>query len=297
MSLKHILTALAIGSMPLITESAERPKTALETYPQLHNYNTLLIKEMNLVNRACAHIEGYVPFSDYDARIARALLLKEGNGYAWHYDPAQISNRGDCALSELKRPKKHRNGILEFVDDSNLKGFQTISHARRRNGRWDYSPTNITPELSIRGMWFWLAQNKYKVLKFLEFQRGLYTYKVKPGDSLWKIGRKIGIVVPEYQECPDVVKGLFQKWNPRDDLTRLHKGDMLNFQTSIPNVRVLTRSRSDMLKGYNGGGHKRTTGRTYPSAVFAIVNLLANEPINIEKTQASNTSRFTPILN
>ena len=283
MGLKACLVALGIGTMPLAAEAAEaKPKIVRmsledEIAQICHDYDKEILEEMAFVNKACKNIPGYHAFSETDARFARAVLLKEGRGYAWQYDPGQISNQGDIALSELKKPKDERGGLLGLVDDTYLTGFGGVSHAPRKDKKWDYAGTGINPRLSIRGMWFWLAQNKYDVIRTLKWDVGEKEHEIQEGDCLFDLAKEFGIIIPESLNPMEGVKSRFARWNPSKDMGNLKPGNSIFYRTASPYVFVGQKLRKDMIEGYNGEGYKRKTGKDYFPAVVELFKLTAKQ--------------------
>jgi len=281
MNLKPYLIALGIGAVPLASEAESKPQVVQNSLEQevsqiCHDYDKEILKEMAFVNNALRNVHGYDPFTETDARFARALLLKEGRGYAWNHDPAQVSNKGDKALSEFK--KSRRKGILGLINDSYFDGFDDVSHAPRRKGKWNYNGTGITPELSIRGMWFWLAQNNYTLHRSLKYDPGTKQHTVVKGDSIWKLAPKYGLLIRNDEDAMGRVTRLFQSWNPGVNLNKLRPGQVLNYRTATEWVWVGPESREDMLDGYNGGGHESVTGDSYYSGILKMFKITGREP-------------------
>jgi hypothetical protein len=69
---------------------------------------------------------------------------------AFRFDPMQIANEGDYALTVLQNGQEHTKMIGDFLE---LKGKKLTP---RKDGEWDYSGSNMTHEASINGGIGWL---------------------------------------------------------------------------------------------------------------------------------------------
>ena len=124
--------------------------------------------------------------------IAKSLLIQESGSPAhkdaWNHDPAQLANQGDYGLTVLRDRTEH--GIPKELSDK----FRGIRHTPRKGNKWDYSDSNMTPELSVEGMIFLLYRLRFEHAEvekpdpdFKEFN-----YVVKKGDNVWDIAKAAG---------------------------------------------------------------------------------------------------------
>ncbi|MBI4143865.1 hypothetical protein HY486_01300 [Candidatus Woesearchaeota archaeon] len=160
MGLDSILAKLVLVPLLVLNQDAHGSQL-----PVFKNYESLKYQKYDsFVEEECAYwnayfstrIPAYKPINPKE--LIKMMALKEGGNYAWEFDPMQISNKGDTALTELK------DGTLRILDSRTnawlQKQFSVVSHASHYKGRWQYEGTGINPYLSIRGGIVYLISEK-----------------------------------------------------------------------------------------------------------------------------------------
>jgi hypothetical protein len=154
-----------------------------------------------------------------DSDLIRAIIITEAGSFlhrdnAFKYDPMQIANPGSYAVKTLGNREEHTNLIGDFA---NLKGKRKTP--RDKKGELDYSNTNMTAEDSIEGGVGWLF-HKAAIYDERVIEEGpLIEYKVKSGDSFWKIA-----------EENDSTEETLRKYNPKVVPENIKKGQKVKFK-------------------------------------------------------------------
>lgn len=169
--------------------------------------------------------------------------LRDRKG-AFAHDPMQIANQGDYALSVLADGKECTYLIGDF---EMLKGK---TKTPRKNGRWDYSNSNMNAKASIFGGIGWLYHKaaKYEIcfVETGEFKK----YVVNDGDTISKLASKLG-----------TTKDSIRKNNPRLQNRKLKRGQEIIYRLSRRELKVSGwRTWEEAVTRYNGGGNPSYLG-------------------------------------
>src|SRR3989344_3392445 len=129
------------------TKDAENEKPLNSKYSFIKPYERIIDNSLEYFRS----IHGISP----PRELIEAMIIEEA-GHISHrdnafvYDPMQIANQGDFALSVLSNGLENTRLIGDF---SSLKNKR---HTPRRNNKWDYSGSNMDAESSIFGGIGWL---------------------------------------------------------------------------------------------------------------------------------------------
>jgi hypothetical protein len=129
------------------TKDAENEKPLNSKYLFIKPYEKIIDNSLEYFRS----IHGISP----PRELIEAMIIEEA-GHISHrdnafvYDPMQIANQGDFALSVLSNGLENTRLIGDF---SSLKNKR---HTPRRNNKWDYSGSNMDAESSIFGGIGWL---------------------------------------------------------------------------------------------------------------------------------------------
>jgi LysM repeat protein len=146
-----------------------------------------------------AYNERLKPSVLLDPDWVRAMILVETidpDSNARKYDPMQIANQGDFALTVLGESKDHSELI---ATDELRQTLQAKKHTPRRAGRWDYDRVKESERMdartSVEAGVAWLFHNAVNY-SFQTTETGPeFLYKVVSGDNLSKIARSQGTTV------------------------------------------------------------------------------------------------------
>jgi hypothetical protein len=146
-----------------------------------------------------AYNERLKPSVPLEADWVRAMILVETSDPASNarkYDPMQVANQGDFALTVLEEGKDHS----ELIATGELRQtLQTKKHTPRRAGRWDYDRVKESERMdtrtSVEAGVAWLFHNA-AAYSFQTTEAGPeFLYQVVSGDNLSKIARNQGTTV------------------------------------------------------------------------------------------------------
>lgn len=156
---------------------------------------------------------------------------------AFSHDPMQIANSGDSALEGLVNSDENLDLIGDF---SFLKG---ISATPRKDGKWDYSNSQMTPEKSIYGGIGWLIHYMADV-RFRTVEEGdVLTYTIQSGDSFSKIAPQLGTTT-----------NVLRKYNQVDP-KKLREGQVVSYRKARTERYIHGwESAEHGIRRYNGGG-------------------------------------------
>lgn len=178
---------VAVQKRPEIRKSEDKPLEKIVKTPQkqlfkpkeqypvnTEAYDNLILQETNYWNSVYAK-HGATPLNP---DLVKAMILQESGTTrdAYFHDPMQIANKGDFALTVLGQ------GTESGIPKKGYKELHGIKHTPRKNGDWDYSNSNMTPELSIRYGIRWLFHkrskfnNKGKISGFRTWEEAVKRY-------------------------------------------------------------------------------------------------------------------------
>jgi hypothetical protein len=157
---------------------------------------------------------------------------------AFRYDPMQIANQGDFALKVLANGNENTELIGDF---SGLRGKTSTP---RKNGKWDYSDTNMSAQDSIFGGIGWRIHYRAEV-KWKTFEEGDFQeYEIQKGDCFYDLQKELGTTV-------DVL----EKYNPEVNPRKLRQGDKIRYRKAERKKYVAGfKDFSHGIRRYNGGG-------------------------------------------
>ena len=204
-----------------VIQTSEKPKkTKLSgKFEYLNVYNDLIEENVSEFNKKHGR--------NLDSDLVRAVMITESGSplhrdNAFKYDPLQIANPGSYAIKVLGNGREHTTLIGDF---DNLKGKRKTP--RDKEGELDYSNSNMTAEDSIEGGVGWLF-HKAAIYNERVVEKGnVINYKVKSGDSFWKIARKNGSTIET-----------LRKYNPDIIPEKMQVGAKINFRKAKREIYI-----------------------------------------------------------
>ena len=179
-----------------------------------------------------------------DSNLVKAIIIEETGSKAFRetafvHDPMQIANEGDYALRVLSDGEESTKLIGNF---SILKDKKNTP---RKEGKWDYSKSNLSAQDSIFGGIGWLF-SKAAIYGSRSLEEGeIDSYVIKKGDSLSKIAQKEGTTVQ-----------VLEKYNPGIEPRSLKIGQSINVRKAKrENFIKGWKSWDEAVQGYNGSGN------------------------------------------
>lgn len=126
---------------------------SLKSFPGFEyadQYDELILKYTDFWND---EFEGFSGYEKLDANLVKSMVCQESGGHrdAFLHDPMQIANEGDFGLHVL------RDGSESGIPADGYPELKGILETPRRNSRWDYSGSKMSPELSIKFGIRWLV--------------------------------------------------------------------------------------------------------------------------------------------
>jgi len=157
-----------------ITNESSRLKSFPE-FKHVDQYDGLILKYTDFWNSEFGGFSGY---EKLDANLVKSMICQESGGHrnAFLHDPMQIANEGDFGLRILRDSGESGIPVNGYVE---LKG---ILETPRRNNKWNYSNSGMTPDLSIKFGIRWLVHkarrfnNKGETIGFRSWPEALKRY-------------------------------------------------------------------------------------------------------------------------
>ncbi|MCK4589703.1 MAG: hypothetical protein KAT77_04610 [Nanoarchaeota archaeon] len=134
----------------------EQKLKSFQGFEHVDQYDSLINKYTNEWNQKFSRFQGY---QTLDVNLIKSMICQESGSHqdAFSHDPMQIANQGDFALKILRDGSE--SGIPGYPD------LQGIRETPRKNNRWDYTGSKMTPELSIKYGIRWLIHKAQRFNK------------------------------------------------------------------------------------------------------------------------------------
>lgn len=212
-------------------------------YARLNKHDELIVKWTDYYNSSIN------PPTPLPYKTAKAMMCTETGeaqfeNNAFAFDPMQIANYGDCGL-DIVRDKRDNIPLLR----TDFSEFQGIRHTPRVNGKWNYSNSNMTPELSIKGgLAFLFSKAITPGTHNVDESQPLQDYQIKKGDT------SLGKIAINLKTTPQSLMA----HNPRLNPVKMHVGDKLIYVPAhIETYAAKWKAWRDAVMSYNGGGSDR----------------------------------------
>ena len=220
-------------------ENVEQPASvAQEGYAYLDVYNDSIKKYLTKFN------DQLKPNEPLDIKTVKAMIAiesgsKEFRETAFVYDPLQFANKGDFGLKVLA------NGLEGSYLIGDFRELRDKKPTPRKNGRWDYSNTNLDTESSLRGGIGFLFHKAATYGPVTRESGNVLEYTVSPRDNYAKISKKVSTTIDA-----------LEKYNPGVNPKRLQIGQKLKFRRAETKLEIIGwKDWDEAVRNYNGGGN------------------------------------------
>lgn len=231
------------------TTKTSKPKNLVDIaykkpeFQRLNKHDELIIKWTDYYNARMN------PPVKLEYKAAKAMMCTESANFpdAFAHDPMQMANKGDMGLDLLRS----RGDNLDILD-TDFSEFAGIEHTPNVNGKWDYTNSRMTPELSIKGGLAFLF-SKAITPAYRDAEKGeVLEYSIVRGDNPSVIGKKLG-----------TTSRVIIKYNPGLNPNNLQIGQKIRYRKAkLEKYAADWKDWRSAVMSYNGGG-SRNHGKNF----------------------------------